>query len=83
MRKWIINIGYFVILNLIFIIFDGTSFIIDLDFGDFGKRVLQTDFFTNWFNFYETPFFNIVLFFAMLHLILTGLYDVLFKARTQ
>ncbi|ATP39797.1 hypothetical protein CSE16_06860 [Solibacillus sp. R5-41] len=83
MKKWIINIGYFVILNLIFIIVDGTPLITDFGFGDFGKRVLQTGFFTNWFNFYETQFFNIVLFFAMLHLILTGLYDVLFKARTQ
>ena len=78
-----INIGSFIMLNLIFIIVDGTPLMIDLDFGEFGKRILQTDFFTSWFNFYETPFFNIVLFFAMLHLIFTGLYDVLFKPRTQ
>lgn len=83
MRKWIINIAYFVILNLIFIIIDGTPLITDFRLGNFGKRVLETDFFINWFNFYETQFFNIVLFFAMLHLILTGLYSVLFKARTH
>jgi YfzA-like protein len=83
MRKWIFNVGYFIILNLIFIIVDDTPLIKDFSFGDFGKRALQTDFFTNWFNFYETPFFNVVLLFAMLHLILTGLYDVLFKTQTK
>ncbi|WP_460011440.1 YfzA family protein [Lysinibacillus sp. CTST325] len=83
MRKWIINVGYFIILNLIFLIVDGKPPIIDLEFGNLGNKVLQTNLFTNWFNFYETQFFNIVLFFAMLHLILTGLYDVVFKTRTK
>ena len=84
MKKWIIIIGYFILLNIIFLILDGTPFITDfILFNDFGKKVLQTDFFTNWFNFYETQLFNIVLLVATLHLLLTGLYDLLKRTKVK
>lgn len=83
MKKWIINVGYIILLNLLFLIFDGTPFITDINFNDFGEKVLQTDFFTRWFNFYETQFFNVVLFFAMLQLLLTGLYDLLKRTKVE
>lgn len=63
-------------LNLIFIIFDGTSMVTSFNFGDFGNRILQTKLFTEWLNFYENPFFNIVAIFAALQIVITALYDI-------
>lgn len=79
LKKWIITLGGFLILNFIFIIFDGTSMVTSFNFGDFGNRILQTEFFTEWLNFYENPFFNIVAIFAALHIVITALYDVTSK----
>ncbi|MFJ6210293.1 YfzA family protein [Lysinibacillus sp. NPDC092081] len=76
LKKWIINLGGFLILNLIFSILDGTFVVTNFNFGDFGNRILQTKLFTEWLSFYENPFFNIVAIFAALQIIITALYDI-------
>lgn len=82
LKKWIITLGGFLILNFIFIIFDGTSMVISFNFGDFGNRILQAELFTKWLNFYENPFFSIVAIFAALQIVITALYDI-FKVITD
>ncbi|KMY32379.1 hypothetical protein ACZ11_09620 [Lysinibacillus xylanilyticus] len=76
LKKWIINLGGFLILNFIFLIFDSTFVDTNFNFGDFGNRILQTELFTEWLSFYENPFFNIVAIFAALQLIIISLYDI-------
>ncbi|MFT9819356.1 YfzA family protein [Lysinibacillus sp. NPDC056185] len=75
-KKWIINLGGFLILNLIFSTLDGTFVVTNVNFGDFGNRILQTEFFTERLSFYENPFFNIVAIFAALQIIIAALYDI-------
>ncbi|MEY9976363.1 YfzA family protein [Lysinibacillus sp. RC79] len=75
LKKWIINLGGFLILNLIFSILDGTFVVTNFNFGDFGNRILQTELFTDRLSFYENPFFNIVAIFAALQIIIIALYD--------
>ncbi|QDP39178.1 YfzA family protein [Radiobacillus deserti] len=79
MKKWLTNIGYFLILNLILLIVDNTPFVNHFEFGKFGDQILQTELFTEWFNFYETPFFNVVLFFSLIHIILFPFYRFISK----
>jgi len=81
MRAWLIQIGFFIILNLILMIVDGTPFVTDFEFGNFGNEILEKEIFTEWFRFYETPFFNVVLLFAAIHIILFPFYQIIFKVR--
>lgn len=81
MKAWLIQIGFFIILNFILIIVDGTPFVTDFEFGSFGNKMLQKEIFTEWFHFYETPFFNVVFLFAAIHIILFPLYQIIFKVR--
>ena len=84
MKNWLINIGYFLVLNLILLIVDGTPLVDNFTkFNNFGNIVLQTGIFTKWFNFYDTPFFNEVLLFALVHIIMFPFYQILFKKRAN
>ncbi|WP_445683169.1 YfzA family protein [Solibacillus sp. FSL K6-1523] len=81
-KKWIIHIGYFLILNIVFIIFDGTSLFTNFSFrnlGSFGNWIVQTGVFTEWLNFYKNPLFNVVVVFSIFHILITALYDVMFR----
>jgi hypothetical protein len=83
MRTWLINIGFFLVLNLILAIVDNTPFVNDFEFGSFGNEILQTEFFTEWFNFYSTSFFNVVLLFSLIHIILFPFYSIIFKRTNK
>ncbi|WP_040983194.1 YfzA family protein [Oceanobacillus jeddahense] len=81
MKAWLIQIGFFIILNLILIIIDATPVVTEFELGKFGNEMLRKEIFTKWFNFYETSFFNVVLLFATIHIILFPFYQVIFKVR--
>lgn len=83
MKAWLIQIGFFISLNLILMIVDGTPLVTDFEFGKFGNEMLQKDIFTRWFNFYEIPFFNVILLFATIHIILFPFYQIIFKVRAR
>ncbi|WP_062352790.1 YfzA family protein [Bacillus kwashiorkori] len=73
---------FFLFLHFILIMVDNTPFVNEFEFGNFGNEMLQTKIFTEWFNFYDTPFFNVVLFFSLIHLITFPFYWIIFKKRT-
>lgn len=58
-RSWIITLGVFFIVQLIFIIADGTSLEPNInDSGNIAGRVLESDLFTKWISLYSFSFFN-------------------------
>lgn len=74
---------FFIVLNFILMIVDSTTLINNFDFGKFGNEMLQKEIFTKWFNFYETPFFNVVLFFATIHIISFPFYGIIYTVRKK
>ncbi|MDX8046517.1 YfzA family protein [Gracilibacillus sp. S3-1-1] len=83
MKKWLLHIGFFLILNLLMLVVDGTALVNDFEFGNFGNEILQTEIFTEWFNTYDTPFFNVILLFGLIHIILFPFYSILFKKSSS
>ncbi|UOE93700.1 YfzA family protein [Alkalihalobacillus sp. LMS39] len=83
MRNWFINVGFFLVLILVLAIVDNTPFVTDFEFGSFGNEILQTKLFTEWFNFYNNAFFNVVLLFALMHIILFPFYSIKFKRTNK
>lgn len=82
LKKWLLHFGGFIILNMLFLIFDGTSFIKSFNFGDFGYKVYHSAFFVKWLHVYSYPLFNLVAAFAVLQIIGTIFYDIYkFKRR--
>ncbi|WP_066196195.1 MULTISPECIES: YfzA family protein [Gracilibacillus] len=81
MRNWLIQIGFFLALNVLLLIVDGTPLVQDIAFGSFGDKMLQTKLFTDWFHFYDTPFFNVVLLFALAHVLLFPFYGIKLKKQ--
>ena len=58
-RSWIITLGVFFIVQLVFIIVDGTSLEPNInDSGNIAGRVLESGLFTKWITPYDFPFFN-------------------------
>ncbi|WP_432806980.1 YfzA family protein [Oceanobacillus luteolus] len=74
MRKWLNNLGFFIIMTVLLFIVDGTFLLNNFELGDFGERMLRTKLFTEWYNVYDNQLFNVVSFIALLQLLITGLY---------
>ncbi|MGE7999611.1 YfzA family protein [Lysinibacillus sp. NPDC093190] len=74
-RGFLSFIGSFFLLQLIFIIFEGTAWIPNMRYID-GKlfgRIAETAIFSEWFNFYETPHFNVFTVFFGIVLLVPGI----------
>lgn len=63
-------------MTVLLFIFDGTFLMKNVELGDFGERMLRTKLFTEWYNFYDNPLFNVVSFFALLQLLVTGIFGL-------
>ncbi|MBD8007431.1 YfzA family protein [Bacillus norwichensis] len=63
-KSWVLSISTFVLLQIIFLTMEFTGWIPnlkDMDGTVFGK-IAESKFMEEWFNFYETPYFNMCTF---------------------
>ncbi|OTY76505.1 hypothetical protein BK749_11635 [Bacillus thuringiensis serovar vazensis] len=59
-RNWLKTIGAFFVMQLIFIILDMNSWIPNFKEGGVGDRLVNSEFFTEWFALYKTKQFNVL-----------------------
>ncbi|CDO04709.1 hypothetical protein BN988_03274 [Oceanobacillus picturae] len=89
-RKWVITIGGFVVMQIVFILTDGTFLeansnkLTDGTFleansnklGDVAYSIVDSKFFYDWLILYVSPIFNIITLLAVLHIIFHGTKDL-------
>ncbi|MFP7493388.1 YfzA family protein [Terribacillus saccharophilus] len=81
-RSWIISIGIFLLVQVIFFLVDGTVWEPNInDSNDFFPRmfrsILDWELFTEWFTPYSYPFFNMAMFIHITALVITTIADVI------
>lgn len=81
-RRWIITIGIFLIVQLIFIAVDGTSMEPNMnDSGDLfariGSWVLDSKLFTEWITPYSFPFFNMFMTIHVIAILIPAVHDII------
>ncbi|WP_077309297.1 YfzA family protein [Terribacillus halophilus] len=76
-KKW--TIGFF-IMQTIFIIIDDTFLEPNLNLmGNFAQKVVNTQLFTEYITLYENPYFKIISFLAVLHIVFTLIKDIVVR----
>ena len=68
LRRLIITIGLFLIMQIIFIAIDGT-FLEPNRIGNFASGIAENNFFEKWFILYDNPIFKLITAVAILHII--------------
>lgn len=81
-RSWIISLGIFLLVQVIFMLVDGTSWVPKLnDSDDFIHRmfrsILDMKLFTEWFTPYSYPYFNLVMVVHIFALLVVGIADII------
>ncbi|GIP20713.1 YfzA family protein [Paenibacillus sp. J22TS3] len=80
-KYWVSSIGVFLLSQIFFISSEATGWILnyrDPDGTIFG-RILNTSIFTEWFNFYETPQYNLLTVFFGIFFLVPGIISVFKK----
>ncbi|MCD4647432.1 hypothetical protein AR454_01875 [Bacillus mycoides] len=85
-RWWIINISIFFIVQLIFLIIDGTSLEPNLNdsgniFGRYANWILESKLFNEWITLYSFPWFNLATILFIIFLFANAITDILSKKR--
>ncbi|GIN90130.1 hypothetical protein J6TS1_02230 [Siminovitchia terrae] len=78
-KSWVLSISSFVLIQIVFLTMEFTGWIPnlkDIDGTVFGKIAGYT-FMEDWFNFYETPYFNVCTFIFGIVLLSHGLIGAL------
>lgn len=80
-KRWMIIIGMFLIIQLIFISIDGTFLeprINDSDklFAIMGRWILDSKIFTEWITAYSFPFFNMFLTIHIIAILMSAVKDI-------
>lgn len=76
-RKWVITIGGFVVMQIVFILTDGTFLEANSNkLGDVAYSIVDSKFFYDWLILYVSPIFNIITLLAVLHIIFHGTKDL-------
>ncbi|GAQ18176.1 membrane protein [Oceanobacillus picturae] len=76
-RKWVITIGGFVVMQIVFILTDGTFLEANSKkLGDVACNIVDSEFYYDWLILYVSPFFNIITLLAVLHIIFHGTKDL-------
>ncbi|QXE03226.1 YfzA family protein [Terribacillus sp. DMT04] len=76
-KKWTITLIGFVIMQTIFIIIDDTFLEPNLNLmGNFAHSLVNTHLFTEYITLYENPYFKIITFLAVLHIVFTSIKDI-------
>lgn len=69
-RRMIIVVGWFLLMQIIFIVIDGTFLEPNLNkMGNFASELAINEFFETWFFLYDNPIFKLVTTVALLHII--------------
>ncbi|RIU93488.1 hypothetical protein D1864_08480 [Oceanobacillus picturae] len=72
-RKWVITIGGFVVMQIVFILTDGTFLEANSNkLGDVAYSIVDSEFYYDWLILYVSPVFNIITLLAVLHIIFHG-----------
>ncbi|MEN1987645.1 MULTISPECIES: YfzA family protein [Paenibacillus] len=84
-RYWVSSIGVFLLSQIFFLTSEATGW--KLNYRDtngtiFG-RILDTPIFTEWFNFYETPQYNLLTVFFGIFFLVPGLVSVIKKVFSR
>lgn len=84
-KYWVSSIGVFVLSQLIFFASEATGWILkyrDMD-GTIFERLLNSFIITEWFNFYETPQYNLMTVFFGIFFLVPGIISVIIKIFTR
>ena len=81
-KRWVIIIGIFLIVQLIFIAVDGTFLepnINDSDnlFARVGRWILDSKLFTEWITPYSYPFFNLCMTIHVIAILIQAVHDII------
>ncbi|MDX8360387.1 YfzA family protein [Cytobacillus sp. IB215316] len=81
-KRWMITIGIFLIVQLIFIAIDGTFLEPNINDSDnliakFGRWILDSKLFTQWITPYSFPFFNMFMTIYVIALLVHAVRDML------
>ncbi|MEK4114736.1 YfzA family protein [Paenibacillus sp. FSL W8-0919] len=82
---WVSTIGVFLLSQIFFFTSEATGWILnyrDTDGTLFG-RILDSTIFTEWFNFYETPQYNLLTVFFGIFFLVPGIISALRKAFSR
>ncbi len=78
MKKWLLMIGIFFIVQWLFIMLDGTILAPNVNkLGDFASRLLETDLLKGIFTMYHNPFFKIMTITGLVSMILMVISDLI------
>ncbi|CAI6048136.1 hypothetical protein PAECIP112173_01281 [Paenibacillus sp. JJ-100] len=84
-RYWVYSIGVFLLSQLFFISSEATGWI--LNYRDFSGTVLgriqDSTLFTTWFNFYETPHYNLLTVFFGIFFLVPGVVSAVTKGLSR
>lgn len=80
-KRWMITIGIFVIVQLIFMFIDGTTLVPNInDSGNLlpriGRWILDSRLFTEWIASYSFPFFNMCMAIHVLVILILAVLDI-------
>jgi len=81
-KRWIIALGIFLIVHLIFIAVDGTSLQPNINDSDklltrIGRWVLDSKLFTEWITPYSFPFFNMFMTIHVIAILIAAVLDII------
>jgi YfzA-like protein len=87
-RWWSIALGIFIIVQLTFLIIDGTSFEPNLNdsdniFGRYANWILESKLFNEWITLYSFPWFNLVTIVFIIFLLANAVTDILSIKRIK
>ncbi|UNK17911.1 YfzA family protein [Paenibacillus sp. N3/727] len=83
-RSWVITLGVFLIVQLIFIAVDGTSLEPNInDSGNLWGRILQSELFTEWITPYSFPFFNLCTVVCVIAILAKAVTDIFSSIKNK
>jgi hypothetical protein len=78
-KKWMITLIGFFIMQTIFIVAD-TFLEPNVNYmGNFALKIVNTQLFTEYITLYENPYFKIITFLALLHIVFTSIKDIVVR----
>lgn len=84
LRRLMITIGLFLIMQLIFIVIDGTFLEPNLNrMGNFATGIAESNFFEKWFVLYDNPIFKLITAIAILHILYVLIKTVIIELKEK
>ncbi|WP_040983202.1 YfzA family protein [Oceanobacillus jeddahense] len=77
LKETVVTVGILILVQIIFILLDGTGWEPNVRDTDFINNILNAKLFTEYFHFYSYPFFNFVTFLQLVAVIICVLAEIL------